>query len=205
MDAPVLSLPNQLEAILMTAESALSLVQLGQFFPGQDGVAGPDAAALQAALDELSRRYQATSMELVQTGAGFRIQTRSAFSPWVLRHHEEKPQRYSRALLETLALIAWRQPITRGEIEAIRGVAVNSGIIRTLLERDWIRVLGHREVPGRPEMLGTTHGFLDHFSLRSLDELPGLDEIRSLPMDEPLSPLRVAMTDAAGEAEAGGD
>ncbi|HPE60245.1 MAG TPA: SMC-Scp complex subunit ScpB [Thiolinea sp.] len=205
MHQSAIDLPNQLEAILMTAGSALSLEQLLRFFPEREAGEGPDIAMLRAALDILHQRYQDTSMVLMQTAAGFRVQTRPAFSTWVLRHQEEKPQRYSRALLETLALIAWRQPITRGEIEAIRGVAVNSSIIRTLLERDWVRVIGHKEVPGRPEMLGTTHRFLEYFNLRSLDELPGLDEIRTLSVDEQLDLLRVITDPAAGSAAAEGE
>ena len=112
---------------------------------------------------------------------------RERFAPWVGRLWEERPQRYSRALLETLALIAYRQPITRGEIEDIRGVQVNSQIVKTLLEREWIRVVGHREVPGRPAMLATTKAFLDHFNLKSLDELPPLAELREM---EPLRPVQ---------------
>ena len=119
-------------------------------------------------------------IEIKETGAGFRVQVRRQYAPAVARLWPERPQRYSRALLETLALIAYRQPITRAEIEAVRGVAVNPNIIKTLLERQWIRVVGHRDLPGRPELLGTTREFLEYFGLRSLDELPPLAELRSL-------------------------
>ena len=119
--------------------------------------------------------------------SGYRLQVRQRFSPWVGRLWEERPQRYSRALLETLALIAYRQPITRGEIEDIRGVAVNSQIVKTLQEREWIRVVGHRDVPGRPAMFATTRQFLDHFNLKNLDELPPLAVLRE--MEPELRPL----------------
>jgi segregation and condensation protein B len=130
---------------------------------------------------------------LTETASGYRLQTRQDFRPWVAKHQEEKAPKYSRAFLETLALIAWRQPVTRAEIEDIRGVGINSNVIKTLLEREWIRVLGHKEVPGRPEMLGTTRQFLDYFNLKSLDELPGLTAIRDLDVENlPLELLQQA-------------
>ncbi len=119
-----------------------------------------------------------------ETASGFRLQTRAEFQPWVQRHSEDKASKYSRAFLETLALIAWRQPITRGEIEEVRGVAVNASIIKTLLERDWVRVIGHKELPGRPEMLGTTRQFLDYFNLKSLDDLPSLVEMKEMDVEK---------------------
>ncbi len=166
-----------LEAILLTASQPLSLEQLEKYFTPEEGIT---RALLRAALAELAEQCAGRSFELTETGSGFRLQTRVEYSPWVLRHHEEKPAKYSRVFLETLALIAWRQPITRAEIEEIRGVGINSNVLKTLLEREWIRVIGHKEVPGRPEMLGTTRQFLDYFKLRSLDELPSLAEIKDL-------------------------
>ncbi len=124
--------------------------------------------------------YQNRGVVLLEVSSGFRFQVAQSAAPWVARLWEEKPQKYSRALLETLALVAYRQPITRGEIEDIRGVSVSSQIIRTLVEREWIRVIGHRDVPGKPAMYATTRQFLDYFGLKKLDELPSLSEIRDL-------------------------
>jgi segregation and condensation protein B len=144
------------------------------------------------ALSSLERDYQGRGIELVEVAGGHRIQVRREAAPWVARLWEEKPARYSRALLETLALIAYRQPITRGEIEDIRGVAVSTNIVKTLTEREWIRIVGHRDVPGRPALFATTRKFLDYFGLRSLNDLPTLAEIRDpeflgdeLPLDVP--------------------
>jgi segregation and condensation protein B len=128
----------------------------------------------------LQADYAGRGIDLVEVGSGYRIQVRASMQSWVSRLWEEKPTRYSRALLETLALIAYRQPITRGEIEDVRGVSVSSNIIKTLQEREWIHVVGHREVPGRPAMYGTTRHFLDYFNLKTLDELPSLAELRDL-------------------------
>src|SRR6202034_4515341 len=141
--------------------------------------------AIRAAIESLAADYAARPIEIKETGAGWRIQVRRAYGPAVARLWPERPPRYSRALLETLALIAYRQPITRAEIEAVRGVTVNPNITKTLLERQWIRVVGHRDLPGRPELLGTTREFLEYFGLRSLDELPPLSELRSLEMIDP--------------------
>lgn len=166
-----------LEAALMAAGRTLSLAELAQLF---DEVDRPDNEQLRAALGELGEQWSERSFELRETAAGFRAQVRREFADQVSRLWPERPPRYSRALLETLSIIAYRQPITRGEIEAVRGVAVNPNIVRTLFERNWIRVVGHREVPGRPELLGTTRDFLDYFGLKSLDQLPSLAEIKSL-------------------------
>lgn len=166
-----------LQAILLTAEKPLSLDQLLNFFVQEEQVSRQD---IRQALDELAQQCLGQSFELIEIASGYRLQTREGFKTWVLRHYEEKPSKYSRAFLETLAIIAWRQPITRAEIEQIRGVAVNTQVIKTLLEREWIRVIGHKEVPGRPEMLGTTRQFLDYFKLQSLDQLPDLAEIKEL-------------------------
>ena len=133
----------------------------------------------------MTEKHQHGGMELKQVASGFRLQVRSDYETWVARLWEQKPPRYSRALMETLALIAYRQPITRGEIEDIRGVSVSTNIIRTLEERDWVKSLGHKEVPGRPTLYGTTREFLDYFNLKTLNELPTLAEIRDLDQFNP--------------------
>ena len=170
-----------LQAILLTADKPLSLEQLDSYFPPEEAISRAD---IRAALQDLATTCAGQSFELQETASGFRLQTRAAFQPWVQRHDDSRPPKYSRAFLETLALIAWRQPITRGEIEEVRGVAVNANVIKTLLERDWVRVIGHKELPGRPEMLGTTRHFLDYFNLKSLDDLPSLVEIKELDLDK---------------------
>jgi segregation and condensation protein B len=170
-----------LQAILLTAEKPLSLEQLESYFPPEERVT---RQAIRVALQVLQTACAGQSFELVETASGFRLQTRAEFKEWVQRHSQEKPPKYSRVFLETLALIAWRQPITRAEIEEIRGVAVNANIIKTLLERDWVRVVGHKELPGRPEMLGTTRQFLDYFNLKSLEDLPSLAEMKGLDVDQ---------------------
>jgi len=166
-----------IEGALLAAGKPLSLSQLAELFEEHER---PDNAALKAALDEVAARCDDRGYELKEVASGFRFQVRQNLSPWVARLWQERPQKYSRALLETLALIAYRQPITRGEIEEIRGVAVSSNIIKTLHEREWIRVVGHRDVPGRPAMYATTRQFLDYFNLKNLDQLPALAEIRDL-------------------------
>ncbi len=142
--------------------------------------AKPDKSELRAAIDALREDYVDRSIELIETGAGFRVNVRSEYAQWVSRLWEERPPRYSRAMLETLALIAYRQPVTRGEIEDVRGVSVSSNIIKTLMERDWIKEVGHRDVPGRPALLATTKEFLNYFGLKSLNDLPTLSEIKDL-------------------------
>ncbi len=190
------------EAALLAAGRPLSLDQLARLFEGEVG--GPDREALRTALSALQAAYEGRCMELVEVASGYRLQVRERFAPWVGRLWEEKPARYSRALLETLALIVYRQPITRAEIEEIRGVAVSTHIVKTLLEREWVRVLGHKEVPGRPALYGSTRKFLDDFNLSSLDELPSLMELRDL---EALESELVAAEAAQeeGRQEAGGD
>jgi len=166
-----------LEAILISADKPLSLERLSTYLSPEISVT---KAAMREALAELSGRCEGRGFELRQVASGYRYQTRSEYKYWVSKHWEERPPRYSRALLEILALIMYRQPITRAEIEEIRGVAVSSNIIKTLVERNWIRVLGHKEVPGRPAMFGTTTELLDYFNLSSLDELPPLSELKDL-------------------------
>jgi segregation and condensation protein B len=157
-------------------------------FPEGDAPAKDD---VRKALLELQQDYEQRGFELKQVASGFRVQVRQDIEPWVSRLWEEKPPRYSRALLETLALIAYRQPITRGEIEDIRGVSVSSSIIKTLQERNWVRILGHKDVPGRPAMYGTTRQFLDYFNLKSLSDLPSLTDIRDL--DSYMPELQLAL------------
>ncbi len=182
-----------LEAGLMAAGRTLSLAELAQLF---DEVDRPDNEQLRAALAELGESWADRAVELAETAAGFRVQVRRDYADQVSRLWPERPPRYSRALLETLSIIAYRQPLTRGEIESVRGVAVNPNIVRTLFERNWIRVVGHREVPGRPELLGTTRDFLDYFGLKTLDQLPPLAEIKSL---EELDP-QLALPEPVGVA-----
>jgi segregation and condensation protein B len=168
---------NVIEAALLAAGRPLQLADIGQVF---DESTRPTTDDLRAAIDVLTADYSNRGIEVKETAAGFRIQVRREFSAEISRLWPERPARYSRALLETLALIAYRQPITRAEIEAVRGVAVNPNIVKTVIERNWVRVVGHRDVPGRPELLGTTREFLDYFGLRSLDELPPLAELKAM-------------------------
>lgn len=167
-----------IEAVLLSAEKPLKLNQIEALFEGDDEVPARDE--IRKVLANLADDYAERGFELVQVASGFRIQVKQDYAQWVGRLWEEKPARYSRALLETLALIAYRQPITRGEIEEVRGVSVSSNIIRTLKEREWIKVLGHKDVPGKPALYGTSKEFLDYFNLKSLDELPTLAEIKDL-------------------------
>ena len=165
------------EAILLAAARPVTLDQLLALFEENER---PERADMRKALEALEGDFDGRGIELVQVASGYRIQVRDEMQTWVSRLWEEKPARYSRALLETLSLIAYRQPITRGEIEEVRGVSVSSSIMKTLQEREWVRVVGHREVPGHPAMYGTTREFLDYFNLKSLDELPSLAELRDL-------------------------
>lgn len=166
-----------IEGALFAAGQPMKLDKLANLFFEEER---PTTDVLMEALGQLKDEYAERGVELKQVSSGYRFQVKEEVGEWVSRLWEEKPPRYSRALLETLALIAYRQPITRGEIEEIRGVSVSSHITKTLLERDWIRVVGHRDVPGRPAMYGTTRNFLDYFNLENLDELPSLAEIRDL-------------------------
>ena len=166
-----------LEGALLAAGRPMTVPQLAELFEEHER---PENTAIREALKEVAERCDGRGFELQEVASGFRFQVRQSLSQWVARLWHERPQKYSRALLETLALIAYRQPITRGEIEEIRGVAVSSNIIKTLHEREWIRVVGHRDVPGRPAMYATTRQFLDYFNLKSLDQMPALAEIRDL-------------------------
>jgi segregation and condensation protein B len=166
-----------LEGALFAASGPMSLDKLSALFAEDER---PDNPTLTRLLAELQQEYQGRGVNLCEVASGYRFQVVQETALWVSRLWEEKPARYSRALLETLALIAYRQPITRGEIEEIRGVSTSSQIVKTLLEREWVRVVGYRDVPGRPAMYATTKQFMDYFNLKSLDELPPLAEIRDL-------------------------
>ena len=176
-------LQSVLEAVLAASDKPVSVNQMFELFVGDIDQPGKDE--IRKAIAELGEKYQDGGIELKQVASGFRLQVRADYETWVARLWEQKPPRYSRALMETLALIAYRQPITRGEIEDIRGVSVSTNIIRTLQERDWVKSLGHKEVPGRPTLYGTTREFLDYFNLKSLNELPTLAEIRDLDQFNP--------------------
>ena len=170
------------EAALLAANQPLTLAQLHALFP-EDQPAPPDS--VESALETLRAGCEDRGVELVEVSSGFRFQVKADVHPWVARLWTERQTRYTRATLETLALIAYRQPITRGEIEQVRGVAVNSNIIKALEEREWIRVVGHRDVPGKPALFGTTKVFLDYFGLKRLDELPPLSELKDIGELEP--------------------
>ena len=178
-----------LEAALLAAGQPLSLVQLAALFSDEER---PPAGEISRALEQLKNDCTDRGVELIKVASGYRLQVRQDLNLWVSRLWTERPKRYSRALLETMALIAYRQPITRGEIEAVRGVSVRTNIIRTLQERDWIRVVGHRDVPGKPALFGTTRVFLDSFNLQNLDDLPTLAEIRDMETLEPELQLEAA-------------
>jgi segregation and condensation protein B len=183
---------NVVEAALLAAGRPLTAEELTNVFDERDGSVADEVKGAIAALGE---EYATRGVELLEVASGYRIQIRAAVAPPVARLWQERPAKYSRALLETLALIAYRQPITRGEIEQIRGVAVNPNIIKTLQERNWIRVVGHRDVPGKPELLGTTRDFLDYFSLKKLDDLPTLAQLKEL------EDLRVQLTLPGADAQ----
>lgn len=169
-------LPNILQALLLAHGKSLSLTQLQELL----AIEQLSAAEIRQGLERLQQQLADNPLQLEQVASGYRLQLHSRYNLYIERLWEERPQRYSRALLETLALIAYRQPVTRGEIEDVRGVSISSHIIRTLQERDWIKVVGHKEVPGRPALFATTKTFLDYFCLQSLDELPPLKEVRDL-------------------------
>ncbi|QFU00565.1 hypothetical protein FIU83_02790 [Halomonas sp. THAF5a] len=169
------ALDDILEAALLAAGEPLGLDRLEGLFDDHEQ---PPRRALREALERLGQRHERGALELLETASGYQLRIRPRLSPWVSRLWDERPQRYSRALLETLALIAYRQPVTRGDIEEVRGVSVSGSIMRTLLDRGWVRVVGHRDVPGRPAVYATTRSFLDDFGLRTLDELPPMHELK---------------------------
>jgi len=188
------NLEHILEAALLAADEPLSMARLAGLFPEDEA---PSNADIGKALEQLAAACDNRGVELREVASGYRLQVKSDLQPWVARLWTEKPQKYSRAMLETLALIAYRQPITRGEIESVRGVSLSSNIIRSLQEREWIRIVGHRDVPGKPALFGTTKGFLDYFDLKSLDELPTLAEIKDMETLEP----ELALDPARGDAD----
>lgn len=167
---------NIVEAALMAFDEPLSMKQLVSLFPEQELTSND----INQVLNDLEQEYQDRGIELKKLSKGYRLQTRESVQPWLKNMWEQKPKKLSRALLETLALIAYRQPITRGEIEDIRGVAVSSKIVHYMMDKEWIRILGYRDVPGKPAMLGTTKTFLDYFNLQSLQDLPSLSEIKDI-------------------------
>lgn len=171
-------LKSILEAALMTADEPLTVKRMKNLFTEDEPQ--PDIKEIQAAILSLQQDYHERSVELIEVASGFCFRVKKDFAKWVLKLWELKPQRYTRALLETLALIIYKQPITRAEIEQVRGVSVSSQIIKTLLDRDWIKVVGHRELPGKPALFATTKVFLDYFNLKSLTELPSLAELQDL-------------------------
>jgi len=197
-------LKNVIEAALFAAGRPLTVVQIAQLF---DEHVRPSTAEVRAQLAALSADYETRGIEMKETASGFRVQVRGALASEISRLWPERPPRFSRALLETLALIAYRQPITRAEIEAVRGVAVNPNIVKTLLERNWVRIVGQRDVPGHPELLGTTREFLDYFGLKTLDELPPLAHLTAmadvnlqLDLGEEARAPRAAAADASAAA-----
>ncbi|MDF3162057.1 MULTISPECIES: SMC-Scp complex subunit ScpB [Pseudomonas] len=194
-----------LEAFLLASGKPQSLERLFELFEEAER---PEPPVFKKALEILRKSCEGRAFELREVASGYRLQIREKFSPWVGRLWEERPQRYSRAMLETMALIAYRQPITRGEIEDVRGVAVNSHIVKTLLEREWIRIVGYRDVPGKPAMFATTKVFLDHFNLKNLDDLPPLAELREIEAepvldfdDAPVPAGLQELADASAEPE----
>jgi segregation and condensation protein B len=186
-----------IEAALLAAEGPVTVDGLFKLF--RDGELGAEEGRkkVRQVLKDLQANNSDRGIELVQVASGYRFQARQDLSPWVSRLWDEKPPRYTRALLETLAIITYKQPVTRGDIEQIRGVGVSQNIMRTLLERDWIKIVGQREAPGRPAIYGTTKAFLDYFGVRSLDQLPPLDEIRE--MIEPVIEAEKAAAEAAAK------
>lgn len=208
----IATIKNFIEAALLAAREPLSIDQLQKVASLRPGHPETSKADVREALKALTDDYAERGIELIEVASGFRIQVRAAMGRELVGLFEERPPRYSRAFFETLALIAYRQPITRGEIEDVRGVAVSSNIVRSMLEREWIRVVGHRDVPGKPEMFGTTRAFLDYFNLKTLDELPSLAELtdmESLRIQLDLPEVEDGSTSAAandsGDSDTAGD
>ena len=187
-----------IEAALLAGGRPLSVDQLQALFDGRSAPSKPD---IRAAIATLVEEYEPRGITIAEVASGFRIQVKAGMADRLQKLWEERPPRYSRALFETLALIAYRQPITRGEIEEVRGVSVSPNIVRTLLERDWVRVVGHRDVPGRPEMFGTSRNFLDYFGLKKLDDLPPLADLSDWESLRVQLNLPEVEDEAAGESE----
>ncbi len=184
------------EAALMVAGRPLTVAQLQKLFEETNP---PAAQEIRAALAAIQENYQHSGIELREVASGFQFQARVAFSPWLSKLWEERAPRYSRSFLETLALIAYRQPITRAEVEEIRGVSASSHHFKTLMEREWIRIIGYRDVPGKPALYGTTKNFLDHFNLKSLDQLPTLSELKDLASQEAKLQVQLELTNQDSE------
>lgn len=180
------------EAAILVAGRPLTVAHLQKLFEETDQ---PEVQDIRTALAAIQEKYHDSGIELREVASGFQFQARTSLSPWLGKLWEERAPRYSRSFLETLALIAYRQPITRAEIEEIRGVSASSHHFKTLLEREWIRVIGHRDVPGKPALYGTTKDFLDHFNLKSLDQLPTLSEIKDLACQEAKLQVQLELTD----------
>ncbi len=180
-----------IEAAILVAGRPLTKADIQKLFEESEQ---PDSSMIQTAIQSIQDRYQNSGIELREISSGYQFQARTEYSPWLVRLWEERPTKYSRAFLETLALIAYRQPITRAEIEDIRGVAVSSNIIKTLQEREWIRVIGYKDVPGKPALYGTTKQFLDDFNLKTLDQLPTLAEIKDLEAQEEKLQVQLELT-----------
>jgi segregation and condensation protein B len=178
---PPQQLMQIIEAALMVAGRPLTIANLQKLF---DETAQPAIQQIKAVLATLQTNYLASGIELREIASGFQFQAKPTLSPWLAKLWEERPTRYSRAFLETLALIAYRQPITRAEVEEIRGVSASSHHFKTLLEREWVHIIGYRDVPGKPALYGTTKNFLDHFNLKNLEQLPTLSELQNLPSQE---------------------
>lgn len=201
-------LKNIIEAALLAADHALTIDQLLRLF--EDEKQPPARDAVKKVLAQLQEECEDRGCELKKVASGYRYQTRVDVQPWVSKLRSERPPRYSRAFMETLALVIYRQPITRAEIEDVRGVSVSSSIFKVLLEREWVKIVGHKEVPGRPAMYGTTRKLLDYFNLKSLNELPSLAEIKDLdavhpeldllPQEEPKAPVQLEVIEG-GVAE----
>jgi segregation and condensation protein B len=188
---------NVIEAALLAAARPVPVAEIAQIFDEPR----PTPKEIRGVLEQLTADYEGRGVCVRETANGFRFQVRTELSREVSRLWPDRPRKYTRALLETLALIAYRQPITRAEIENVRGVAVNADIVKTLMERNWVRVVGHRDVPGQPELLGTTTDFLDYFSLKSIEDLPPLADIKSLTDLNPQLPLPVSGPDGEASSE----
>ena len=176
-------LKNIIEAALMVSEKPVNVSQLLAIFEKETD--RPERADIKAAIEQIMQDYEGRGIELKEVSSGYRVQVNGDYADWINHLFDDRPPRYSRALLETLAIIAYRQPMTRAEIEEIRGVSVSSNIIRTLQERNWLRVVGQRDIPGKPELLATTKEFLDYFNLKKLSELPSLSEIKDFDQINP--------------------
>lgn len=186
-------LKNIIEALLLTNNEPVSLDKLQEVF---DEWQRPDLNTLKTIIESLKLDYQSRSFDIIQVAGGYKVQTKPEYSSWVARLQIEKPTKYSRALLETLAIIAYKQPVTRGDIEEIRGVAVNTQIMKTLMEREWIRIAGYKDVPGKPAVYTTTKDFLNYFNLNYLSELPTLPEVlETLTLHQASQPIEECQTE----------